>query len=132
MRRNKNETNNPLTIHPPVGPYVHQVINTGVGLKWLTLSGQIGMTKEKSIPELASEQLKLAFKNIQSNLNMAEMRVKDLVKVTIYLVDDIPLEERSTIINDFLQGEETTMTLLYVKGLANPKLKVEIDVIACR
>ncbi|MEG0255714.1 RidA family protein [Vagococcus sp.] len=119
-------------MHPPVGPYVHQVINTGVGLKWLTLSGQIGMTKEKSIPELASEQLKLAFKNIQSNLNMAEMRVKDLVKVTIYLVDDIPLEERSTIINDFLQGEETAMTLLYVKGLANPKLKVEIDVIACR
>lgn len=126
------QTSNPLTVHPPVGPYVHQVINSGVNLKWLTLSGQIGMTKEKKIPETASVQLDLAFENIKSNLNMAEMRVKDLVKVTIYLVDEIPLEERSRIINDFLQGEETAMTLLYVKGLANPKLKVKIDVVACR
>ncbi|MGX7024997.1 RidA family protein [Vagococcus hydrophili] len=126
------KTSNPFTIHPPVGPYVHQVINSGYQPKWLTLSGQIGMTKEGDIPSEVSKQFELALKNIKSNLLMAEMDVKNLVKLTIYLVEEIDLEERTKALKEFLKEEETAMTLLYVKGLANPKLKVEIDVVACK
>lgn len=125
------QTNNPENIHQPVGPYVHQVINTGESLKWLTLSGQIGMTVDQEIPEKAAEQFALALQNIEKNLAKAQMTIDDMVKLTIYLVEPIELEIRAKLLNDFLKESEVAMTLLYVAGLANPELKVEIDAVAC-
>jgi len=43
-------TRNPKEIHQPVAPYVHQIEITGPQ-KWLTLSEQIGMEKDGTIPE---------------------------------------------------------------------------------
>lgn len=126
------QTNNPENIHQPVGPYVHQVINTGESLKWLTLSGQIGMTIDKEIPEKVAEQFALALQNIEKNIVNAQMAIDNIVKLTVYLVEPIELEIRAKLLNDFLKESEVAMTLLYVKGLANPKLKVEIDVVACQ
>lgn len=126
------QTNNPENIHQPVGPYVHQVISTGESLKWLTLSGQIGMTIDKEIPVKAEEQFALALQNIEKNLVNAQMTTDDIVKLTIYLVEPIELEIRTKLLNNFLKKSEVAMTLLYVKGLANPKLKAEIDVVACQ
>lgn len=126
------QTSNPNNIHEPVGPYVHQVTNTGESLKWLTLSGQIGMTIDKEIPLKAEEQFALALQNIEKNLVNAQMTVEDIVKLTIYLVEPVELEIRTKLLSDFLKESEVAMTLLYVKGLANPKLKVEIDVVACQ
>ncbi|MFY8331643.1 RidA family protein [Vagococcus carniphilus] len=126
------KTSNPMTVHSPVGPYVHQVINTGMPLKWVTLSGQIGMTKEGDIPETGAEQFKLALSNVKANLKAAEMEVKHMTKLTIFLVDEIDLEIRKECLASFLEGEETAMTLLYIKALANPKLKVEIEAVACK
>lgn len=62
---------NPQNIHPPVAPYVHQIEVTGPQ-RWLTLSGQIGMIADGSIPEDAIAQLKIALENIKRNLDSAE------------------------------------------------------------
>lgn len=126
------KTSNPMNVHSPVGTYVHQVINTGMPLRWVTISGQIGMTKEGDIPETGAEQFKLALSNVKANLKAAEMEVKHMTKLTIFLVDEIDLDIRKEYLASFLEGEETAMTLLYVKALANPKLKVEIEAVACK
>ncbi|MGC6767026.1 hypothetical protein ACYSNR_16490 [Enterococcus sp. LJL128] len=55
------------------------------------------------------------------------MKVSDITKLVIYLVDPMDMKERTELLNDFLQGTEVCMTLLYVKALASPKIKVEID-----
>lgn len=55
---------NPKNIHQPVAPYVHQIEVTGPQ-RWLTLSGQIGMEEDGTIPEDPLAQMKLALENIR-------------------------------------------------------------------
>ncbi|MHC5228379.1 RidA family protein [Enterococcus sp. LJL99] len=117
---------NPKTVHPPLGAYVHQIEVTGNN-RWLNLSGQVGMDIDKHIPENVAEQFKLALHNLALNLEAAGMSVKNLTKMVLYFVDPIDLEVRTKILTDFLAGTEVCMTLLYVKALAAPTIKLEID-----
>lgn len=122
---------NPQNIHPPVAPYVHQIEVTGPQ-RWLTLSGQIGMIADGSIPEDAIAQLKIALENIKRNLDSADMEVQDITKLVFYLVGDMDAIQRKEIISDFLGEHLPCTTLMYVVALATPALKVEIDVWACK
>ncbi|MFJ7889867.1 RidA family protein [Lysinibacillus xylanilyticus] len=122
---------NPKNIHQPVAPYVHQIEVTGPQ-RWLTLSGQIGMEEDGTIPEDPLAQMKLALENIRKNLESANMEIQDLTKITLYLVGDINADQRKQIINDFLGDHLPCMTLMYVVALAAPSLKVEIDAWACK
>ncbi|MED3803375.1 RidA family protein [Lysinibacillus xylanilyticus] len=122
---------NPKNIHQPVAPYVHQIEVTGPQ-RWLTLSGQIGMEEDGTIPEDPLAQMKLALENIRKNLESANMEIQDLTKIALYLVGDINADQRKQIINDFLGDHLPCMTLMYVVALAAPSLKVEIDAWACK
>jgi len=122
---------NPQNIHPPVAPYVHQIEVTGPQ-RWLTLSGQIGMIADGSIPEDAIAQLKIALENIKRNLDSADMEVQDITKLVFYLVGDMDAIQRKGIISDFLGEHLPCTTLMYVVALATPALKVEIDAWACK
>ncbi|QPQ28885.1 RidA family protein [Lysinibacillus sp. JNUCC 51] len=122
---------NPKNIHQPVAPYVHQIEVTGPQ-RWLTLSGQIGMEEDGTIPEDPLAQMKLALENIRKNLESADMEIQDLTKIALYLVGDNNADQRKQIINDFLGDHLPCMTLMYVVALAAPSLKVEIDAWACK
>ncbi|WP_226641585.1 RidA family protein [Mesobacillus subterraneus] len=122
---------NPDTIHSPVAPYVHQIEVTGPN-RWLTLSGQLGMEVDGTVPESPLEQLKLALENIKRNLEAANMEVKDLTKLVFYLVGAFEANERRKMIGDFLGGHLPCTTMLYVVALAAPAFKVEIDAFACK
>ncbi|MFL1998025.1 RidA family protein [Lysinibacillus irui] len=122
---------NPENIHQPIAPYVHQIEVTGPH-RWLTLSGQIGMQPDGTIPEDAVAQLKLALENIRKNLENANMEVRDITKLVFYLVGDMEASQRKEIIGDFLGDHLPCMTLIYVVALATPSLKVEIDTWACK
>ncbi|WP_321387593.1 RidA family protein [uncultured Enterococcus sp.] len=120
------EKRNPETVHPPLGVYVHQIEQSG-NLRWLTLSGQVGMSKEKELSGSAEEQFQEALANIRRNLEAGNMSVQNLTKLVIYLVEPIAPERRSQLLSSFLEGTEVCMTLLYVKALAAPNILVEID-----
>lgn len=122
---------NPKEVHQPVAPYVHQIEITGPN-KWLTLSGQIGMEVDGTVPENPIAQLKLALNNIKKNLESASMTVNDLTKVVFYLVGDFDLTERKKVMTDFFGDHVPCMTMLYVVALAAPVFKVEIDAWACQ
>ncbi|MFF2178391.1 RidA family protein [Lysinibacillus sp. NPDC058147] len=122
---------NPKGIHQPVAPYVHQIEVTGPQ-RWLTLSGQIGMEEDRTIPEEPLAQMKLALENIRKNLESANMDIQDLTKIALYLVGEINVDQRKQIINEFLGDHLPCMTLIYVVALAAPSLKVEIDAWACK
>ncbi|MFJ7733182.1 RidA family protein [Lysinibacillus sp. NPDC097231] len=122
---------NPKEIHQPVAPYVHQIEVTGPQ-RWLTLSGQIGMEKDGTVPEEPLAQLKLALENIRKNLESANMEVQDLTKLVFYLVGEMNANQRKQIIDDFLGTHLPCTTLVYVVALAAPPLKVEIDAWACK
>ena len=117
---------NPKDIHLPVAPYVHQIEVIGPQ-RWLTLSGQIGMEKDGTVPEEPLAQMKLALENIRKNLESANMEIQDLTKLVFYCVGEMNADQRKQIISDFLGDHLPCTTLMYVVALAAPTLKVEID-----
>ena len=124
------EFRNPEDVHPPVGSYSHQIEISSERL--LVISGQVGMRQDGTVPEDPFEQIDVAFDNILHNLHAAGMDVKDLIKVTYYLVGEIDAAKRREIVLSKLQGHQPCSTLLYVAALASPAFRVEIDAWASR
>ena len=125
------EFRNPQDVHEPVGSYSHQIDIKG-NERLLVISGQVGMREDGTIPDDPLEQIDIAFENVLRNLHAAGMDVKDLVKVTYYLVGEIDTAKRREIILSKLQGHRPCSTLLYVAALASPMFRVEIDAWASR
>ncbi|HEY6015181.1 MAG TPA: RidA family protein [Gaiellaceae bacterium] len=120
------EPRNPASIHAPLAPYSHQIELRG-DERLLVLSGQVGMTPDGAVPEDPAEQLEVALDNVLRNLEAAGMTAADLVKLTLYLVDEIEPAARGPILGRRLAGNAPCMTLVYVPRLASPALKVEVD-----
>jgi enamine deaminase RidA (YjgF/YER057c/UK114 family) len=113
-------------IHQPLGPYSHQIDVTDAR-RWLVMSGQIGMRADRSVPESVAEQFDVALENVLLNCSEAGLSAADIVKLTIYLVDDVPPDERGAILQRHLGDARPCMTLVFVPRLAAPPLKVELD-----
>ena len=121
---------NPQDVHKPLGGYSHQIEISNERL--LLISGQVGMRQDGTVPDDPLEQIDLAFENIFSNLRAANMDVKDIVKLTYYLVGEIDTVKRRELVASKLMGHQPCSTLLYVAALANSQLRVEIDAWASR
>ena len=122
---------NPPDVHEPLGSYSHQIEISG-DERLLVISGQVGMREDGSVPEDPYEQIELAFENVFRNLRAANMDVKDIVKLTYYLVGEFDTHKRREIVLSRLKGHQTCSTLLYVTALASPVFRVEIDAWATR
>jgi enamine deaminase RidA (YjgF/YER057c/UK114 family) len=125
------EFRNPQDVHTPLGSYSHQIEVRG-NERLLVISGQVGMRQDGTVPEDPLEQIDLALENIFRNLRAAGMEVKDLIKITYYLVGEIDTAKRREVVLSKLQGHQPCSTLLYVAALASPVYKVEIDAWASR
>ncbi|HET9912057.1 MAG TPA: RidA family protein [Anaerolineales bacterium] len=125
------EFRNPRDIHEPVGSYSHQIEVKG-NERLLVISGQVGMRQDGSVPEDPFEQIDIAFENVLRNLQAAGMDVRDLIKITYYLVGEIDTAKRREIILSKLQGHQPCSTLLHVAALASPVFRVEIEAWASR
>jgi 2-iminobutanoate/2-iminopropanoate deaminase len=125
------EFRNPQDVHQPLGSYSHQIEIRG-NERLLVLSGQVGMREDGTIPEDPVAQIDLAFENIFRNLRAANMDIKDIIKLTYYLVGEIDIAKRREVVLSKLQGHQPCSTLLYVAALASPAFRVEIDAWASR
>jgi enamine deaminase RidA (YjgF/YER057c/UK114 family) len=125
------EFRNPQNIHQPLGSYSHQ-IEIGGNERMLVLSGQVGMREDGTVPDDPLEQIDVAFENIFRNLWAANMDVRDIIKLTYYLVGEIDTAKRRELVVSKLRGHKPCSTLLYVASLASPIYKVEIDAWASR
>ena len=124
------EFRNPQDIHAPVGSYSHQIEVSNE--RMLVISGQVGMRQDGTVPDDPYEQMDLAFENILRNLHAANMDVKDLIKITYYLVGEFDTAKRREIVLSKLRGHQPCSTLLYVVALASLQFRVEIDAWATR
>lgn len=121
------EFRNPQGVHEPVGAYSHQVEISG-NERMLVVSGQIGMRQDGTIPDDMLEQIDVAFENVFRNLHAANMDVKDIVKITYYIVGESDMVKRRELVLSKLMGHKPCSTLVRVVALASPAFKVEIDV----
>jgi enamine deaminase RidA (YjgF/YER057c/UK114 family) len=125
------EFRNPRDVHQPLGSYSHQIEMRG-NERMLVLSGQVGMRQDGTIPDDPLEQLDIAFENIFRNLQAAKMGVRDIIKLTYFLVGEIDTAKRRELVASRLQGHAPCSTLVYVAALASPIYKVELDAWASR
>jgi enamine deaminase RidA (YjgF/YER057c/UK114 family) len=124
-------TRNPETVHPPLGLYSHQLEISGPE-RLVTISGQVGMALDGSVPDDPIAQLELALDNVERNLEAAGMELADLVKITTYLVGDWDADARRAVMAKRLGELRPPSTLLSISALATPALRVEIEAWASR
>ena len=122
---------NPATAIPPLSRYA-QAIEVAPGLRWLFLSGQVGVSHDHKTYDSFEEQARAVFASIQALLADAGMGFEDVVKMNTFLTsaDDNPTFRR--IRDEFIGELEMASTLLVVAGLARPGWKIEVEVIAAK
>jgi 2-iminobutanoate/2-iminopropanoate deaminase len=122
---------NPDNIPPPPSNFVHAV-EVPADARTLYISGQTGVNADGSIPDSTAEQADIAWSNLIEILKAADMGVENIVKVTVLVTDAadnaIAREKRTQYAGDY----KGTSTFMVVAGLANPKLKFEIEAIAAK
>lgn len=126
------QRNNPETIHPPLGGYVH-TIRVPAGSDLLFIAGQVGADRQGRVPAGARAQTRQVFANLGACLEAEGLSFRDIVRLTVYLTDAAFIADMRAERQAALGGlEPPTSTLLIVSGLANPDYLVEIDAIAAR
>ena len=76
----------PPALHPPFAKYSH-AMEVPPGARLLFASGQLGITKEKHIPEDAAGQAELCFQAIGEILASADMRYSDIIRINAFVTD---------------------------------------------
>lgn len=100
--------------------------------RWLLTSGTPGLAIDGKLPSDIAGQAELAWQHIVDMLALAGMTVKDLVKVTHYLLraEDIPayVQVRSR----FLGDARPASMLLVIPQLVKPEYLLEVEACAAK
>src|SRR2546425_9202122 len=100
--------------------------------RWLVTAGTPGLALDGSLPKDITGQAELAWTHIVTMLARAEMTVRDLVKVTHYLLraSDIPAYVK--VRARFLGDARPASMLLVVPQLVRPEFLLEVEAYAAR
>lgn len=123
------------TWHNPDGvpkpPSKHaQAVETGPGLRWLHISGQIGLDADGRLADTPLGQHRQIWANIVGLLEAAGMRREHLVRVCCYVTSTDEVANYRTVRDETLRGVEVASTLVVVAALARKEWVVEIDAVA--
>lgn len=122
---------NPHTLHH--NPAFTQVVVVESPVKIIYVGGQNALNNAGILvgQDIASQTTQ-AMKNLNAALDAAGGSPKDVIKMTIYIVQGQPLHEAFAAFQAF-QGRVTnppTISVLIVAGLANPEFLIEIEAVA--
>ncbi|HWH48523.1 MAG TPA: Rid family hydrolase [Burkholderiales bacterium] len=114
-----------------IGTYSDGVAVSG-DAKWVFVSGTPGMLPDGTYPKGITAQAEQAWKNLRAILAEAGMGIKDLVKVTHYLVREEDIKDYVVVRARNLGDARPASMLLVVPGLVKPEILVEIEAYAAR
>lgn len=122
---------NPDTMYH--SPAFTQVATVSSGMKLIFVGGQNGITKDGKVAgdDIAS-QTEQALRNVAAALEAAGAGFKDVVKMTIYLVQGQSFSEGYAATTRVIPRDTPAPTVsgMLVAGLANPAYLVEIEAVA--
>jgi 2-iminobutanoate/2-iminopropanoate deaminase len=116
----------PDTVPPAFSSYA-QAMETAPGLRWLHISGQVGVTPDGTLEAGAEAQIEQAWRNVLALLDAAGMSTRNLVKTTAYLVRGEDTDAFRRVRERVLDGAAPASTLVVVAALARPDWLVEIE-----
>jgi enamine deaminase RidA (YjgF/YER057c/UK114 family) len=100
--------------------------------EWIFVSGTTGFDyKTMSIPDDLVEQTECCLKNIESTLRQADSTLKDVVRVLYILPKASEFEQCWPVLRKYF-GEIRPAATMISAGLADPRIKIEIQVTARR
>ena len=95
------------------------------------ISGQVPETIEGIIPATFDDQCRLAWKNVEIQLNNAGMTLENLVKITVFLSGREYREANARIRKELLGSISPALTII-ITGIYDEKWLLEIEAIAGR
>jgi enamine deaminase RidA (YjgF/YER057c/UK114 family) len=107
-----------------------QAIAIDPGSRVLFVAGQVGSDSSGRIGETAEEQHRLAWRNVLAILAADGMTAENIVDAHVYIIDRAHIPLYRQIRDEVLRGHRAAATLLVVSGLADPKLVMEVSVVA--
>ena len=120
---------NPHSVAPPASFYSHAA-EVGAGVRWLHISGQVGVAPDGALAEGVEAQNEQVWRNIAAILGAADMTMRNLVVVRALLVDRAHLAAYRAVRDRHLEGHRAASTLMIVAGLADPRWLIEIEALA--
>ena len=122
---------NPKGVAPPFRHYVHS-IEVPPNCRWLSISGQIGVAPDGTVPDGITAQTDLAWANNLKILEANGMGIENIVKVIQYLTRVEDRDAHFEVRNRYLGDHKPTSTLLFVSALAQPEFVVEVEISAAK
>ena len=99
---------------------------------WIFVSGTPGFDySTMTIAESLEEQTEQCLKNIEAALQQARASLRDVVRVTYVLPDGAEFSRCWPILRKYF-GEVRPAAMMISAGLADPRMKIEIEVTAHR
>ncbi|MFI4985871.1 MAG: RidA family protein [Alphaproteobacteria bacterium] len=120
---------NPPSVPKPPSRHA-QAVESASGLRWLHMSGQIGLDAGGKLAATDEGQHEQVWRNILSLMAAAGMAPHHLVKATAYVTSADQVAHYRTVRDRVLNGVEIASTLVIVAALANPAWVVEIEAVA--
>ncbi|OJJ47733.1 hypothetical protein ASPZODRAFT_131290 [Penicilliopsis zonata CBS 506.65] len=97
------------------------------------ISGQPGSTKDGHVPVDYESQIHLALFNLRKVIIAAGASVRDIIKLTLFVVDYDPAQRKHTRhVEKFLAGHRPAVTLVPVSQLAGAGWLFEVDAVVAR
>lgn len=107
-----------------------QAIEIPPGSRIVHVAGQVGATPDGQIPEDPARQHELCWENTLAILAAAGMDHTNIVDAHVYITDRSHIGLYREARDRMLKGHRAAATLLVVAGLADPRLVVEVAVVA--
>lgn len=99
---------------------------------WVFVSGTTGFDyKAMTIPDSLIEQTEQCLKNIESALREAGSSLQDVVRATYVLPNGDEFEQCWPVLRRYF-GEVRPAAMMISAGLADPRMKIEIEVTALK
>lgn len=107
-----------------------QAVEVDAGARFLYVSGQVGADLDGTIPDNEELQHELAWRNVLAILRSRRMSARNLVDCHVYITRPSSIGLYRQVRDRMLEGAKPAATLLVVAGLADPRLVVEVSVVA--
>jgi len=122
----------PFPVKEPYhGIYSHGV-ETRAGARMLHVSGQIGVPPDgRPLSVDFHEQCTQAIRNVEAVLHSANMQLRDIVKMSFFLVRREDMAGLVEVRKQLLDGVRPAITTVFVAGLVSPDWWVEVEAVAC-
>lgn len=94
------------------------------------VSGQRGFDQDGAIAETTAEQTRVTFRNIEGTLAQAGAAMEDIVHLTSYHVRMEDFDSFGAVKDEFIREPYPAWTAVGVTALADPRMLIEVAVVA--